>query len=261
MYLEALSRLTEWCRSVDSLDAHYYLYILNYMLFRDGIERNGDETLREMKESKSRATGRRVYCYQWLGKGPAWCPLVHFDELGKWDDVADFYPNSHLLARVKGTIRSIDSQQSGKIRLGGKIDAFFVPKRDYYAFKDLNTEVEFFLGFAYDGFRAWGVRRVSETANSELIPEVISKEMATVMTHDGKVQSSPDIKDMVGFIHRVLTLSRMHPPTLASLEAIVKMEYPVLGGRYESVGARSFKDLVLLLSGCEIVGDRVFLKM
>ena len=172
-YLQALDRLEAWATRADSLDAHFYLYILHYLRLLDGVERNEEMVLRNLDRCKQLAQGRRSHSYEWLGVKPNWCPLLHHGELGEWNKTMEFYPDTHLLAEVTGTIETIRGPKAGTIRLGRVIRAFFVPSTHQWESKDINAVVHFYLGFSYDGFRAWFVRPGPAT-HQNIKPQVSS---------------------------------------------------------------------------------------
>ena len=49
--------------------------------------------------------------------------------------------------------------QAGFIELAGGLEAFFVPAKSRLHLGSENTPVTVFLGFSYDGPRAWDVSR------------------------------------------------------------------------------------------------------
>ena len=156
-YLEALDRLESWAQRANAVDAYYYLYVLHYLRLVDGASRGEDFILGNLDKCKARARGRQTHSYEWLGLQPEWCPLVHHSELGEWDKSVGFYKEPVPLRRVTGTIETIKGKQSGTIRLGNRNRAFFVPGTRHWESKDINTVVSFYLGFSYEGFRAWSV--------------------------------------------------------------------------------------------------------
>lgn len=161
-HLQALDRLEAWASRSNSLDAYYYLYVLHYLRLRDGTARGENLVLSNLEKCRELSRGRRSHSYDWLAVEPDWCPLVHHSELGKWDKAIEFYPDTSLLDEVTGTIETIKGPQSGTIKLGRAIRAFFVPSKNQSESKDINEKVHFFLGFSYDGFRAWSVRREAD---------------------------------------------------------------------------------------------------
>ena len=72
-----------------------------------------------------------------------------------------FWENPQYLSRVQGRIARMSGPQSGRMKIEGGLYAFFVPARgDYSAGRSENKLVDFFLGFSYDGLRAWEVKDV-----------------------------------------------------------------------------------------------------
>lgn len=176
-YLEATDRLGAWASRSNSFDAYYYLYILHYLRLLEGVSRSEELVVDNIEECKKRAKGRRQHSYEWLGIEPKWCPLVHHRDLGQWDRHINFYRDTELLAKMTGTIETIRGPQAGYIRLGQKIRAFFVPGTRQRESKDINAVVHFYLGFSYEGLRAWSV---------ELAPASVpsAKEGGPLVPHD-----------------------------------------------------------------------------
>jgi hypothetical protein len=65
---------------------------------------------------------------------------------------------------VRGKIAEINNPGSGQIELMCGLKAFFVPSQrrrsgsQTFTSQDLNQEVDFYLGFSYEGLRAWNVQ-------------------------------------------------------------------------------------------------------
>jgi len=94
-----------------------------------------------------------------LGSGSGIGKLVHHSQLGEWETNKEFWENTAPLVRFPGRIVSIEAPQAGQIEIQGGLNAFFVPGRgDYSRGRSENKAVTFFLGFSYDGLRAWEVR-------------------------------------------------------------------------------------------------------
>jgi hypothetical protein len=156
-YYEAIDRLEAWASRTDSVDAHYYLYILHFLRWR-GEGDDAEKIVQEHIEASARGRiGPRGYSYEWFALEPTWCPLVNSLELGEFDRQHGFFRDTRRLAYLTGTIESI-RPQAGTIRLGRLLRAFFVPPADIRETSHLNEMVHFYLGFSYEGFRAWSVR-------------------------------------------------------------------------------------------------------
>jgi hypothetical protein len=96
-----------------------------------------------------------------LGLGQGLKQLVHQDMLGEWDRENDFWAKTSQLHRLEGVVSNINGPQAGEIELAGGQMAFFVPGVAGLVFgRAPNTRVRFFLGFSYEGLRAWSVETV-----------------------------------------------------------------------------------------------------
>lgn len=151
-----------------SLDTAYYLYIMKFLQLEAGDWAARQDLPQLMEECRNLASGlqRTTTSFEWFGKESGLGSLVHSSTLGEWDDEENFFSNSASLRPVRGRIAEIRHQGSGYIELTSGLRAFFVPSRGraygredgrYVSGQDINREVEFFLGFSYDGLRAWSV--------------------------------------------------------------------------------------------------------
>jgi hypothetical protein len=156
-YYEAIDRLEAWASRTDSVDAHFYLYILHFLRWRSDEEDAEKIVNAHLEACTKYRMGARGYSFEWLAKDPDWCPLLHASELGDWDPQKNFFSDTRRLAFATGTIESI-RPQAGRIRLGRVLRAFFVPPADIREAGHLNARVHFHLGFSYEGFRAWSVQ-------------------------------------------------------------------------------------------------------
>jgi len=161
-----LDRLAYWKAVGDSQDAYYYLYILHVLKAIEGstIERVRSEGLIEQCANKARYRRNRTNSFEWLGRGVGLSRLVHYSELGEWDEDANFYTDISDLVRVKGHIAKIKGPEAGAIELAScELPVFFVPaKAGAQKGRHENFEVDFYLGFSYDGLRAWSVEFVND---------------------------------------------------------------------------------------------------
>jgi hypothetical protein len=156
--IKAISKLNGWAKKND-LEAYYYLYILHFLHWRDGILKDESRVLEYIRKCQNLAGThiKRTYSHEWLTTTPKYCPILQRSELGKWDDKEKFFQHKEKLIRMEGLIKNLkNAPQAGKIAVG-PFEAFFVPGAEFLPGKDENTEVSFYLAFSYDGLRAWKV--------------------------------------------------------------------------------------------------------
>ena len=153
-----------WRSGPGSVDAAYYAYVLNALMALNGsslaLERY-KQYLEECREL-TRFRRNRHRSYEWLGNGSGIAQLVHQSRLGDWNRDLDFWANTEPLARIRGRVARISGPQAGLIELRGGLEAFFVPGRFNLSRGDENTPIRAFLGFSYDGLRAWDILRDEE---------------------------------------------------------------------------------------------------
>lgn len=155
-----VERVAYWASRNDTLEANFYLYVLQMLLAINGSTVAVDLATRTLERcrEKSRYRRDRTWSYEWLGKQTGLKQLVHRDRLGDWDRGQRFWKDTSLLARTKGVISSINGPQAGSIELPSGVTAFFVPGVSGHSVgRSENAPVTFFLGFSYDGLRAWSV--------------------------------------------------------------------------------------------------------
>ncbi|HLF97694.1 MAG TPA: hypothetical protein VI457_11175 [Methylococcaceae bacterium] len=153
-------RVATWRMRGDSLDAIYYLYVLKVLEALDGSAIAANDAQRNIEICRTKAGFRRdrTRSFEWLGEGTGLRRLVHHDQLGGWDESAGFWSNTRPLLRIQGVVSRIHAPQSGEIELRWKMKAFFVPVTAGMSYgRDENRQVSFFLGFSYEGLRAWSV--------------------------------------------------------------------------------------------------------
>lgn len=155
-----IERIAQWKANSGSLDATYYLYVC-YAL--DAMNRSPSARefcSRFLEECRQRARFRadRSKSFEWLGAGQGISRLVHHSTLGDWDRDQQFWSRKDRLVRVTGRITRIEGPQAGEITTGEGLAAFFVPGSGGFGKGQSENEiVSFYLGFSYDGVRAWDV--------------------------------------------------------------------------------------------------------
>lgn len=165
--IHAMERFQWYADNRSLLEAQYYLYIMNFVMWERGDRSNQERIRTHMEECRRLSRfNRRQWSYEWLSTEQHQNRLVHFGELGKWDRNLDFWTRPELLQRVPGVIEKITGPQAGLVRIGrGHLTAFFVPGAKFFASRDVNRLVDFNLGFSYEGFRAWRVSPRGEWAD------------------------------------------------------------------------------------------------
>jgi tetratricopeptide (TPR) repeat protein len=155
-----IERVGYWRVNSGSLDSVYYLYVFYAILALDGSSLARNEAIRYLNECRHLARFRRnrTRSLEWFGTGYGVDQLVHHSELGKWIHGKDFWEKTSRLVRVTGRISRVSAPQAGEIEVEGGLSAFYVPARGGGFSQDRrNQRVEFYLGFSYDGLRAWEV--------------------------------------------------------------------------------------------------------
>ena len=150
-----------WRAEPGSVDAAYYAYVLNALMAMDGSRlalQRYEKCLEECRDL-TRFRRNRDRSYEWLGEGPGIARLVHQSRLGDWDRDLAFWKNTEPLARVPGRVARINGPQAGFVELTGGLEAFFVPAKSGLSRGSENTPILAFLGFSYDGLRAWDILR------------------------------------------------------------------------------------------------------
>ena len=153
-----IEKVGYWKANTGALDAAYYLYVLNALSGLEGSSQGLADSERALDECRavSRFRRDRTRSFEWIGLGTGISRLVHQSMLGSW--VGDFWESTTGLQRMEGRIKTIEAPQKGTIELACGLEAFFVPARgEFHRDRDENVAVNCFLGFSYDGPRAWSV--------------------------------------------------------------------------------------------------------
>ncbi len=155
-----IERLTYWRANSDSLESLYYLFIMHSLKAFEGSTFARDHANRCLEECRSRTRYRRnrKKSFEWLGKGDGLGKLVHHEALGEWNRDSQFWKDPSPLQRVSGIISRIQGPEAGEIETEGGLKAFFVPIRSqHFKGNSENRRITCFIGFSYDGLRAWSV--------------------------------------------------------------------------------------------------------
>ena len=151
-----------------TIDTLYYLYILKFLQSDEGalsMANEARELIAECRAVSVRTAFPRTRAFEWLAHQSGLKALVNVNELGAWETTKKFWSNEHLLRRVPGVVSRIQSPASGEIELTNGLTAFFVPSTvmvegGFVRGLHEGSRVECYLGFSYEGLRAWSVSEV-----------------------------------------------------------------------------------------------------
>lgn len=156
-----IERVSYWKANSGTLDSVYYLYLFYVLSALEGSAQAKDNAERYIEECRQMARFRRnrTNSFEWLSSGSGVSSLVHHSELGQWQTDIEFWERTDRLVRVQGRVNRVDAPQQGYIEIKGGLFAFYVPARSNHSrSRSENQPVDFYLGFSYDGLRAWEVR-------------------------------------------------------------------------------------------------------
>lgn len=176
----ALGKLSAWRASTDSLESHFYYYVLTCIKAIEGSTR-AESSIRDfervLKERSISRTDNRINV-EWLGKGQGIARLkkLCLEDFRKNPDIQN---NMYYLT---GYIADIKNKGHGIIRCH-EMNVFFNPRhvKQFPTMADIGKKVSFFMGFSYDGPRAYD--------QSVTIVDSIDKEPAI---HEGKQPVTSD---------------------------------------------------------------------
>ena len=154
---EITEKITYWRNNINSLDAVYYLYIMQVLQVLSGSLTDFGKAEANIKEchDRSRYIRKNDASFEWIGKGDGIKQLIHWENLGEWDN--GFWTKPSSLKRLNGVISSIDGPAKGYIEIEGTgFKAFFVPGQRFNKSSN-NRNITCYLGFSYSGLRAWEV--------------------------------------------------------------------------------------------------------
>ncbi len=160
--LEAIvEKVAQWKVRTSTLEATYYLYVLYALMVLEGSSASLVNAEKFLDECRQRAGYRRdkTKSFEWVGPGSSIKRLVHHSSLGDWRPDSDFWENTQLLSTLTGRVTKISGPQSGEVTLNCGLRAFFVPGAGgQMKGRDDNQLVSCYIGFSYEGLRAWSVK-------------------------------------------------------------------------------------------------------
>lgn len=204
-FLEYINNISPENSLLFKLEVAYYLYcLLSIQTIDEGkaIDTNKINKINQFqkfcKDVARKLSLRRTASFEWLGKNKedGLEQLVSRDKLGDITARREFFKDISGLREVSGVIKSVGSGTDGSERKIGEIElennpslkAFFIPIHGGYIMMDgiekkcsfdntnnINTRVKFFLGFSYDGLRAYQPIPEDALRVDNSIEEVTSK--------------------------------------------------------------------------------------
>ena len=158
-----INRLEELEFKIETIHSAYYLMCLYAIKAIAGGSKSAlDDFEKNLNKIKTRITGpySKIFCPEWIGLKDGNIVLVHNKDVGKWNKEKQFFenPNLALISKLKGRVVGYNRPQEGFIEIEGSgIKAIYQPGRfgHYHGDAESGTRVEFYLGFNYDGARAF----------------------------------------------------------------------------------------------------------
>lgn len=157
-----IEKLTYWkIQAENKLEATYYLFIMHFYKAISGSNSSKSQLIKLSEDLShlSRTLKDRHLSREWLGNGDDIRSLIKSSRLGSYDPITDFWENTSLLRRFEGRIKKITAIDKGYIDFDVNVSAYFVPiKSGMRSGRDENKRVTCYIGFSYDGLRAWEVK-------------------------------------------------------------------------------------------------------
>lgn len=158
-----IEKVAYWHSTNSDISATYYLYVLYTLHALAGSRVYREKALEYLEKTRKLSQYRRdrTRSIEWVGHGEGIKRLIHQSSLGQWSHDKRFWSNPTKLEKMEGVVSWIKGPEGGHIEICG-MKAFFVPeKAGLIKGRSENTPVKFYLGFSYDGLRAWDVEPLS----------------------------------------------------------------------------------------------------
>ena len=154
----AIEKLTHWKTINDTVISNYYLYILKVLKALEGYSSAKEEAKRLIRKCKKMAKNlpNKTFCYEWYGNGKNLKKIISSKNI-------NFRRNNlnnltRELEFVEGEIEEYKHAGSGIINVEG-LPVFFRPGQANegkgFTIDDEGKKVYLWLGFSYDGLRAY----------------------------------------------------------------------------------------------------------
>ncbi|TAH30884.1 MAG: hypothetical protein EAZ06_01725 [Cytophagales bacterium] len=160
---ELIKKVEQWEFKKPSLDTAYFLMCLFGI---SGVKSASDNYKKYQKKISERINTAysKVFCIEWVGAGDNSPILLNHRQLGKWvRDNQFFETHPSKLLKLKGKVVQYLGTGTGFIEIEGVgIQVMYQPAKFNHFSDDVQkgTKVEFYLGFNYDGARAFEVKNI-----------------------------------------------------------------------------------------------------
>ena len=192
---DAISKLNRWVALTDSIEPHFYRFILKFLQAQQGSTRAQEDAKGLLRELKARASNEynRTSMRYWL--------------MNTGEGVASLMPNAQFWREHESNEESVSSlkQLTGRISnyyvndghayINWRgLDVFFNPSstKGEITKNNINQRVKFGVGFSYDGPRAFN--------NSIHLLEADDKETPTIQLKPGVVVKCEVIRHLEYFV-------------------------------------------------------------
>lgn len=106
----------------------------------------------------------KIFCPKWYGYEGEENTIVNISSIGEWNRKVGFIenPDKSKLIKLKGIVARYNRAQEGFIEVENcGLQVFYQPGKAGHFSTDVNkTKVEFYLGFNYNGARAFEVKNI-----------------------------------------------------------------------------------------------------
>lgn len=160
---ELIKKVEQWEFQKPSLDTAYYLMCLFGVQAINGVKSGVDNYEKYQKKVLERINTpySKVFCLEWAGSTDTSAILINHQQLGTWvRDQQFFEVKPTNLLRLKGKVIKYLSRMQGFLEIESVgLQVMYQPGLCNHFSDDAQkgTKVEFYLGFNYDGARAFQV--------------------------------------------------------------------------------------------------------
>lgn len=161
---ELIKKVEEWEFQKPSSDTAYLLMCLYAVQAINGVKSGVDnyEKYQKKVQDRIKTIYSKVFCAEWVGYVNDNSILINNKQIGIWNRDKQFFDTeSNKLLKLKGKVQKYISRTQGYLEIENVgIKVMYQPALCNHFSDDAQkgTKVEFFLGFNYDGARAFEVR-------------------------------------------------------------------------------------------------------